>query len=229
MVERIDKVESPGELPCPIGELYKKPPRERSAGRAGLPMAFGKWVATAGNVVTLTPCMPDGFAIGADNVDVWASMPTGGTPTLPTWTTDNVLAYIPTPISGKAGLLITVAGGLMLGRQYSAMAYTSGPTILLTPCDASGTSTGAVNVTVQAGWTLPANTEIPTPAIIPFQQAANGNYYVIGQPREVMTNFQYDTTAHKLQKKVRMDFGAFSTTESSAWVDVTTAIKCRTS
>lgn len=116
---------------------------------------------------------------------------------------------------------------------YSAMrfgvpttAYTSGATITLDPCDVAGTDNGEANVTVQAGWTLPANTNIPVTAIIPYQAAADGLNYVIGQPREVMTNFQYDTSSHKLQKKVRYDFGVFATTESSAWVDITTAVDC---
>ena len=113
---------------------------------------------------------------------------------------------------------------LLLGMPTGA--YTSGATITLDPCDAAGVDNGQPNATVQAGWTLPANTNIPTTAIIPYQLAADGNFYVIGQPREVITNMQYDTTTHKLQKKVRYDFGAFATTESSAWVDITTAVDC---
>jgi hypothetical protein len=105
-------------------------------------------------------------------------------------------------------------------------AYTSGATLTLDPCDIAGTDNGCSNITLQAGWTLPDNTNISTSAIIPFARAANNNYYTVGQLREIITNVQYDTSSHKLQKKVRGDFGAFSTTESSSWVDVTTAVSC---
>lgn len=127
---------------------------------------------------------------------------------------------------GEMVLLLDAAAATagMLGVPTAA--YSSGATITLDPCDAGGADNGQDNVTVQAGWTLPANTNIPTTAIIPYAQAADGNHYVIGQPREVMTNIQYDTTSHKLQKKVRYDWGAFTTTESSSWVDVTTAVDC---
>jgi hypothetical protein len=115
-------------------------------------------------------------------------------------------------------------GSIPLGKPTAA--WTTGATITLTPCDAAGVANGLANVTVQAGWTLPANTNIPTTAIIPYQMAADGKFYVLGQPRVVMTSFQYDTGTHTLQQKVRFDFGAFSTTESSAWVDITTAKDC---
>ena len=105
-------------------------------------------------------------------------------------------------------------------------AYTSGATITLDPCDIAGTDNGLANETVQAGWTLPANTNIPTTAIVPFIRATATTQHVIGVPREVVTNLYYNTTTHKLQKKVRYDFGVFSTTESSSWVDITTAVDC---
>ena len=131
--------------------------------------------------------------------------------------------------TGQQWAIVRIGGGvagIMFGKPTSA--YTNGSTITLDPCDAGGADNGQANVTVQAGWTLPANTNIPTTAIIPFMRAASGSYYAIGQMREVVTNIQYDTTAHKLQKKVRADFGTFSTTESSAWVDITTSVPCTT-
>lgn len=105
-------------------------------------------------------------------------------------------------------------------------AYAAGVTITLDPCDIDGVDNGTANVVVQAGWALPANTTIPVTAIIPFLLAADDDYYVVGQPREVMTNIRYDVVTHKLQKKVRYDWGVFTTTESTAWVDVTTAVDC---
>ncbi len=104
--------------------------------------------------------------------------------------------------------------------------YVFGATIALDPCDSEGTDNGLANVTVQAGWTLPANTNIPVSAIIPYQLAADNKHYVLGSPKEVITNIRYDTGTHKIQKKVRYDFGWFCSTESSAWVDVTTAVNC---
>jgi hypothetical protein len=43
----------------------------------------------------------------------------------------------------------------------------------------------------------------------------------------VMTNWQFNTTSHKTQKKVCMTWGAFSTTESE-WVDIDDAVDCTT-
>jgi len=119
---------------------------------------------------------------------------------------------------------ILIPGTLSFG--VPAAAYESGATIVLDPCDAVGTDTGEDNVTLDAAWTLPDNTNIPITAIIPYYQNNDGGYTILGQPREVITNMRYDTATHKLQKKVRYDFGVFATTESSAWVDVTTAVDC---
>ena len=143
--------------------------------------------------------------------------------------TEAIIPYVVFPLETTSdetrGFLVgQTAGELSLGKP--TVLYTSGATITLNPVDAAGVDNGAENVTVQAGWTLPANTNIPTSAIIPFQVAADGLLYVLGEPREVITNMQYDTTSHKIQKKVRADFGMFTTTESSDWVDVTTAVDC---
>ena len=107
--------------------------------------------------------------------------------------------------------------------------YTSGATITMDPCDSAGTDNGVENTTVQAGWTLPTNTNIATTTIVPFVQAADGNYYIVGQdPVEVISTIQYDTTTHKIQKKVIGDFGTFTTTVASSWADITTAVNCTT-
>jgi hypothetical protein len=94
-------------------------------------------------------------------------------------------------------------------------AYSAGDTVDLDPCDASGTKTsGASAVTVQAGWTLPEDATIPTTQIIPYQLAADGKYYAIGQAKTVIRDVRYDLTTFTLQKKWFLDFGAFSSTES---------------
>ena len=121
-------------------------------------------------------------------------------------------------------------GVILLGKPTEA--YSSGATMTLDPCDSAGTDNGDANVVVQAGWTMPpvapdTPTTIPVTAIVPYQQAADELFYVIGAPREVITNMQYDTTSHKLQKKIRYDFGIFTGTESG-WVDVTTSVDCTT-
>lgn len=131
--------------------------------------------------------------------------------------------------TGAMWAVVHLVGGgideIRFGKPTGA--YTSGATITLDPCDIAGVDNGLANVTVQAGWTLPTNTNIPTTAIIPFTRAATATtWHVIGDPREVVTNLNYNTTTHKLQKKVRYDFGIFATTESSAWVDITTAVNC---
>jgi hypothetical protein len=134
------------------------------------------------------------------------------------------------PTQGQIDNLQVRAPGMTAGMAMRfgkpSSAYSSGATMTLDPCDAGGADNGLENVTVQAGFTLPAGTEISTSTVVPFCQAADGKFYVVGTMREVMTAFQYDTTSHKLQKKVRGDFGLFATTESSAWIDITTAVDC---
>jgi len=118
--------------------------------------------------------------------------------------------------------------GILLGKPASP--YKTGATISLTPCDASGTTTGAANMTVQAGWTLPTGLtgtelEIPTSAIIPFQQSADGKYYVLGQPVQAWGQVTYSTTTHKLYQRTWFDWGWFRTTISDLQ-EITTAVDC---
>ena len=119
---------------------------------------------------------------------------------------------------------------LAVGRQVRfgkpTEAYTTGATFILAPCDSAGTGTGEANVTVQAGWTLPTVTgtalTIPTTAIIPFVQAANGNYYVLGQPVQAWGPVTYNSGTKKLQQTTWYEFGLFRSTISDAQ-DITTA------
>ena len=122
------------------------------------------------------------------------------------------------------------AGGVIrLGKPTAP--YASGTTITVDPCDSAGTDNGQANVTVQAGWTLTTVTgtalTIPITAIIPFQHAADGNFYAIGQRRRAITNTRYDSATHKLQQMLRDDWGAFTTTESD-WQDIVAFGPCAT-
>ena len=191
---------------------------------------FGKPASafSSGTTITLAPCDQDGDALSATLDNVTIKFNGADERVTHDIGTSDVVAFAPIPAddSGNKGIFLGVipTTRVRLGKPTSA--YTSGATITLDPCDPAGTDNGEANVTVQAGWTLPANTNIPTTAIIPFALAANGNWYVLGDPKEVITNIQYDTSTHKLQKKVRYDFGWFCTTESSSWVDITTAVDC---
>jgi len=118
--------------------------------------------------------------------------------------------------------------GVFFGKPTEA--YTSGATITLDPCDSAGVDNGAPNVTVQAGWTLPTVTgtalSIPVTAIVPFTQAADGNWYVLGQPKKIVTDTGYNTTTHYSLQKIRYDFGLFCTTESD-WQNVQDFVNCQ--
>lgn len=137
------------------------------------------------------------------------------------------LTNLPIPVdSGLDEPILLPLEGILLGIPEEV--YTTGATISLTPVDAAGTATGENAVEVKAGWTLPDNTNIPITAVIPYQQADDGTFEVLGEPREVITNIRYDTSSQKLQKKVRYDWGMFTTTESSSWVEpaIATAVDC---
>lgn len=114
-------------------------------------------------------------------------------------------------------------------------AYTSGATITLNPCDVAGVDNGVANATVQAGWTLPTTFNgnaltgtaltIPVTAIIPYALAADGLYYVLGQPFQDYGIVTYSTTTHKLYQTTWYEWGWFRTTISNAQ-DITTAVDC---
>jgi len=225
-----------------VRAVERSTPRRQQARRlnrsvAAPPIQWGKVQAdwSTGqdqpNQIALTRCTQTGAEIDEDDArTVYVHLPTYTRPTAVDLHAGDVVAYVPFFDEAEEemrGVLIGSPAGearIRLGKPTEA--YSSGATITLDPCDSAGDDNGEDNVTVQAGWTLPDNTNIPTSAIIPFQQAADGKWYVIGQPKEVATNFNYDTTTHKLQKKVRYDWGAFCTTESSEWVDITTAVNC---
>jgi len=118
---------------------------------------------------------------------------------------------------------------IRLGKPTEA--YTTGPhaTFTLDPCDAAGTDNGEANVTVQAGWTLPTVDDtaltIPVTAIIPFRLAADGKWYVLGQPVQDYGEVTYNTTSHKLFQTTWYEFGWFRTTISDPQ-EITTAVSC---
>ena len=99
--------------------------------------------------------------------------------------------------------------------------YSGGETIELDPCDASGESLGLAAITVQADWTLATGCQIETDQIIPVTKV-DDEYYAVGMPKTVVTDMRLYLDGGekkvKFQKKVRLDFGAFHSSESD-WVD----------
>jgi len=85
-------------------------------------------------------------------------------------------------------------------------------------------------VIVQAPWTLPAvdpgdPLSIPITAIIPFQMAADGLFYVLGQPFQDYGAVTYDTVSHELRQTTWYEWGWFRTTISDPQ-EITTAVPC---
>jgi hypothetical protein len=114
---------------------------------------------------------------------------------------------------------------------YPNADYTSGSTITLVLCDVNGeplTADESSTQVVQAGWSLASGVKLPAGVpIMPFQKAQDGNFYVCGTMKEIVTNIQYDGSAHKLQKKIKDDWGFFQTNESD-WIDIIDFVNCET-
>jgi len=153
---------------------------------------------------------------------------------------DGVAANLKVSMQGSAGILWREGGTgvqwaiVRFGRGLAGIIfcrldseYTSGETAAAKLCDAAGSlQSPAVAITLQAGWTLPSGCSIATDQIMPVQ-AVGDEWYAIGHEAgyTVMTDMRYEQGSHKIQKKVRMSWGAFRTSESS-WIDVTTAVNC---
>jgi hypothetical protein len=127
--------------------------------------------------------------------------------------------------AGEHWILSSPLYGNEIQFGYNASSYSSGATITLTLCDASGTSTSQGTVDVAAGWTLPTNATIAANTVIPIARTPGGSYYVVGDQVDMVSDIQYDTSTHKLQYKSRAMFGSFSSTEGD-WEDITTAVDC---
>ena len=117
------------------------------------------------------------------------------------------------------------SNGIMFCRLDSE--YTSGETASAKLCNAAGTlQSPAVEITLQAGWTLPSGCQIETDQVIPVQ-AVGDKWYAIGKPKEVVTTTGvYTDTSEKeivLRHKLRLDFGAFHSSESD-WVKAGTIL-----
>jgi len=117
---------------------------------------------------------------------------------------------------------------ILFGKPTNA--YTSGATITLDPCDIHGTDTGENNKTVyvnadQSSYAMTNSTSIGTGTILPFYKGDDDNYYLLGMPIEVVTNWQFDNTAKKIQKKTRNIWILTGGSESN-WVDCTTTTEC---
>ena len=110
------------------------------------------------------------------------------------------------------------------------VAFSSGTTVTLDPCDVHGTDNGLDNDTVylqadQSSYSMTNSTTLATSMIVPYCLGDDGNYYMLGQPIEVITSFRVDGANKKLQKKTRNTWGPTSGTES-AWVDIHTGGAC---
>jgi hypothetical protein len=110
-------------------------------------------------------------------------------------------------------------------------AYSSGATMTLDPCDVAGADlSGRDNVTVyvqasKASYSTNNSTTVGTSTVVPYVRGTDGNWYVMGQPRLVITDWRVDTSNLKFQVKTRDDWGPFCTSES-AWVDKHTGDDC---
>ena len=129
---------------------------------------------------------------------------------------------------GDEPMLLPDENPIRFGKPTGA--FSTGATMTFDPCDAHGTDTGEDNVTVyvqadQSSYTMSNSTTVPTTEIVPFVQDAAGDLYVLGRPKLVMTDWQYDTSTNYYQKKTRDDWGTFCGTES-AWVNVGDTTEC---
>jgi hypothetical protein len=155
------------------------------------------------------------------NITIYLKMPFDATMTTEEqgpYSIGKVLAYY--PIDVTHGVLASGAGGgsaIILGHPTAD--YTTGATFYIDPCDSAGTDLPTMdNLTVQAGFTLPEGSNIPMSAIVPVQLALNGNYYVLGQPTNVLVDVTVVDASRKFQKKLVADFGLFKSTPSN-WID----------
>jgi hypothetical protein len=113
------------------------------------------------------------------------------------------------------------------------------PTATGSSSSSSSGSSGSpsTQITITINWTIPttigsgftisgSNLVIPSSAIIPYQKAQDGLYYIIGQPRLLLTGFQW--SAPNLQMKMKYDFGFFTSTETD-WQTIAGAESCQCS
>jgi hypothetical protein len=81
-------------------------------------VAYGKTIAEhkKGNVLTLTPCKPDGTPlVGYSNISVYATFPPANSPVGFDIATGSVLAYMPIPsLDGKIGILFPADANRLL-------------------------------------------------------------------------------------------------------------------
>lgn len=103
-------------------------------------------------------------------------------------------------------------GGSGLEQIYfgkPTVAFSSGTTITLDPCDITGTDLSedsADNVTCylqgsQASYSMTNSTTIPVTAICPYVRGADGYFYLLGNPIEIVTDI--DVTSTVMTKKTR--------------------------
>jgi len=118
-----------------------------------------------------------------------------------------------------------------------AAAWSSGATITLDPCDILGSDNGLANVTAYllpsqasdsietatiAGGSQAVTCELGTDVIVAYQRDGDGDAYVVGTKKQILTEFRYyaSSPTFELQCKVRFDWGLFCSSESG-WETVT--------
>jgi hypothetical protein len=147
------------------------------------------------------------------------------------------------PLQRSGNTLLSAIGdaAIRFGTPDTDYGPASAATIFLTPCDCNGvaySTASADDIEAQAGFDLTRLDDgvtaitgtaltIPTTTIIPYMQAADGKYYVIGEMRDAWGRVVYDLTSHKLQQEVRKTWGTFSSTLSDPQ-DIDTAVDCTT-
>ena len=160
-------------------------------------------------------------------------------------------AQPPLRIEGNTLLVAGLGTADVTKLGYLSVDFTTGTTLTLVPCDSAGVdlddSSSATTDDVyiagdQSSYTMHNGTKLAAPvgdelfSIVPYMAAADGFYYVLGQPSIVISTdpvsgnpaIQYDTTTHKFQMKTRDDWGWVRGTES-AWVDIIDLVNCTTS
>lgn len=133
---------------------------------------------------------------------------------------------VPQPID--EGELLPEGLVVLFGKPTGA--FSSGTTITLDPCDLHGTDNGTANVTPyvqasQASYSMTNSTTIPTTQIVAYYQADDGDYYLLGAPIEIVTDYDVDGASSLLQKKTR-NVWILTTGTESANVTVHTGGTC---
>ena len=191
-----------------------------------------EWSSDTPNQITVNPCEQDGSKVNEDITRiVYLTTPINNEPDGSDLAVDDVICYVEfydvTNKDTRGVMLVHGGGGTAIRLGHPTEAYTDASTIDLDPCDAAGVDNGEDNVEIEAdaGWELPEGTSIPVTAIVPFAKAQDGDFYILGQAKQIQTDIEYNQTYNNFRKKLRLDFGWFSSTESD-WIEVIDLVDC---